>query len=301
MPATQIDRDAIKILGLLADAPRNQYVDRNEVGTLSDLPPDRVNDAVALLVDGGHVEWIKTFGTLPYDFNSVIITSRGRYEHQRLASAAEPLKPTHPESKADLQVKSGVPVERGIESVASILPPAPVGSPYGFTDDDWETVSDHKGHSERLYVVLGHQSESTYFDTDKLRHNIEAMFQRAIESYNAGTGRPRVTLVYRSLSAGYGEHLFNEIARDIIGADIAVFETSDLNPNVMLEMGVALTWGVRVLPIKQEGRPKPPSDVSGQTWADYYDNALAFVDPEHEHKLVRMIERAIRKKGRGTN
>jgi len=85
---------------------------------------------------------------------------------------------------------------------------------------------------------------------------------------------------------------------DIIGADIAVFETSDLNPNVMLEMGVALTWGVRVLPIKLEGRPKPPSDVSGQTWVDYRDNASLFVDPEHEHKLVRMIERAVRKKGR---
>ena len=29
------------------------------------------------------------------------------------------------------------------------------------------------------------------------------------------------------------------------------------------------------------------------------DNASAFVDPEHEHKLVRMIERAVRKKAVG--
>ena len=52
-----------------------------------------------------------------------------------------------------------------------------------------------------------------------------------------------VQLDFQSLAAGYGGHLFNKIARDIIGADIAVFETSNLNPNVMLEMGVALTWG----------------------------------------------------------
>jgi hypothetical protein len=65
----------------------------------------------------------------------------------------------------------------------------------------------------------------------------------------------------------------------------------------MLEMGVALTWGVRVLPIKLDGRPKPPSDVSGQTWADYRDSAMSFIDPDHERKLVGMIERAIRKKG----
>lgn len=67
----------------------------------------------------------------------------------------------------------------------------------------------------------------------------------------------------------------------------------------MLEMGVALTWGVRALPIKAEGRPSPPSDVSGQTWVDYRDSALAFVDPDHHSKLLHMVERAVRKKGRG--
>lgn len=100
------------------------------------------------------------------------------------------------------------------------------------------------------------------------------------------------------MAAGYGEHLFNEIARDIISADIAVFETSDLNPNVMLEMGVALTWGIRVLPIKDEGCPRPPSDISGQTWADYRNSAAEFIDSEHHRKLIRMVERAARKKGR---
>jgi hypothetical protein len=44
-----------------------------------------------------------------------------------------------------------------------------------------------------------------------------------------------------------------------------LFETSDNNPNVMIEMGVALTWDRRVFPIKKKGRPKPPSDISGQT------------------------------------
>jgi hypothetical protein len=77
--------------------------------------------------------------------------------------------------------------------------------------------------------------------------------------------------------AGYGEHLFNKIAVDIISSDIAVFETSDYNPNVMIEMGVALTWGVRVLPIKKKGRPIPPSDISGQTWAKYTDDGSKFM------------------------
>lgn len=179
-------------------------------------------------------------------------------------------------------------------------PPAPVGSPFGFTDEDWETVAGRKNDGQRLYTVLGHQFESVQFDTKELRFNIEAMLQRAVALYNAERLGPAVVLHHKALNAGYGEHLFNEIARDIIGADIAVFETSDLNPNVMLEMGVALTWGVRVLPIKKEDRPKPPSDVSGQTWADHRNSGAEFVDPDHDQKLVRMIGRALRKKGRGS-
>jgi hypothetical protein len=59
------------------------------------------------------------------------------------------------------------------------------------------------------------------FDTDVLRLNVKAMLQSAVETYNCAPGRAALTLDYRALSAGYGEHLFNEIARDIIGSDIA--------------------------------------------------------------------------------
>ena len=129
------------------------------------------------------------------------------------------------------------------------------------------------------------------------RMNVESMMRAAVYRYNSRSGRDQLSCEHKKLSAGYGEHLFNEIARDIIGADIAIFEVSDLNPNVMLEMGVALTWGVCVLPIKASGQPKPPSDVSGQTWADYTENGSAFADSEHDRKLDQMVERAIRKKG----
>ena len=65
----------------------------------------------------------------------------------------------------------------------------------------------------------------------------------------------------------------------------------------MLERGVALTWGVRVLPITRVDRPRPPSDISGQTWANYQENARIFVDTDHASTLVRMVERAVKKKG----
>jgi len=97
------------------------------------------------------------------------------------------------------------------------------------------------------------------------------------------------------LSAGYGEHLFNEIASDIISADIAVFDASDRNPNVMIEIGVALTWGIRLLPIREKNAPTLPSDISGQVWAEYSKNGLGFLSG-HAERLLSMVDFAVRKK-----
>ena len=108
-----------------------------------------------------------------------------------------------------------------------------------------EAVSERKSDTQRLFTVLGHQVKSTYFDSDLLRRNVEAMLQIAVATYNGEPHGPPGARTHKALHAGMVQHLFNEIARDIIGSDIAVFETSDLNPNVMLEMGVALTWGIR--------------------------------------------------------
>jgi len=171
----------------------------------------------------------------------------------------------------------------------------PIGSPYGFTPQDWKTVEDRRRDRAILRVVFGLQFKSRHYERDQLEAKIEEMFRQAVQTYN-DTTMVKLQLNFRALAAGYGEHLFNEIARDILSADIAVFDTSDLNPNVALEMGVALTWGVSVFPVKRKGRPKPPSDVSGQTWADYLDSASSWTDPNHAKKLVELIARAAAKK-----
>ncbi len=144
--------------------------------------------------------------------------------------------------------------------------------------------------------MVGYQFRSDHYHNPTLIKILRRDFQAALDEYSSEPGHPHIHLVLHPLRAGYGEHLFNEIARDIISADIAVFETSNLNPNVMIEMGVALTWGVRVLPIKRKGRPKPPSDISGQTWADYDAPPYAFVDDDHHEKLVGMVRRVLRRK-----
>lgn len=278
--AQTIEENASIILKELADLNTDQMgralVSGEHLTKIIGLSPAQVNDAVSILVENGLAEWVRWLGTAPFIFGQVGITSRGRYEFERLKKEEQ---------------------KEGIVSMITRAP-TPVGSPYGFTDEDWEFVTGRKSESNKLYVVFGYQFVSEHYVTQHLKENLESGFAQAIEQYKNLPGSESVELSFRSLMGGYGEHLFNEIARGIISADIAIFDTSNLNPNVMLEMGVALTWGVRVLPIKKEGCLKPPSDISGQTWADYRNSGAEFVDEDHHKKLLEMVKRAIRKKGR---
>lgn len=245
---------------------------------ITSLTPAEINDAVMILNESGLVEILQAMGSAPYLFIGVQITPRGKYEYQ-----------------SSLKEKESTSVTKIISPTLQRAP-TPVGSPYGFTDIDWEILSERKSKNDTLYVIMGFQFESSYYKRDNLLNNVNKMFERAVEGYNKKPTAIHVKLEFIPLAAGYGEHLFNEIARDIISADIAVFDTSDLNPNVMIEMGVALTWGVRVLPIRKSSCPKPPSDISGQTWAEYTEDGSRFGDADHDEKLIRMVERAARKK-----
>jgi hypothetical protein len=282
MSKTVEENAAIILKALYTESPKTSgqfEIDGKRIQELTGLTPQEINDAVSILIDTAYVEWLQELGTNPFDFSYAWITPRGKLEYERA-------------KKQDEQSSS---------ITKSIIhgPITPVGSPYGFKDEDWETVLDKKSKPNILYVVFGYQFESEMYDTAGLKENVKNSFKSAVEEYNSLRNAISVTLNFSPLAAGYGEHLFNEICRNIISADIAVFDTSDLNPNVMLEMGVALTWGIRVLPIKMKDCSKPPSDISGHTWADYENSGQAFVNPDHSEKMLHMVELAARKKQKG--
>ena len=71
--ATQIEQDALRVLGLLVDA-RNQaealkvdqvseWVTGPQLQEILDLTPLRINDAVSLLETNGYVETVRAMGT----------------------------------------------------------------------------------------------------------------------------------------------------------------------------------------------------------------------------------------------
>jgi hypothetical protein len=284
-----IEDDATTLLITMADygkepndPAKGHYVfDALELQSMTEIEPHRLNDAVNVLEEGGLVKARRYAGMQPFQFGKLELTSRGRLEAERVQGARTTQKSVGPEVS-------------GEESVSHS--PLPVGSPYGFTDQDWEAVSLDRDDGGRLVVAFGYQWNSEHYDADVLLKNIEKMFAEALDAVGHRLPNPRTRLDFRALRAGYGGHLFNQIARDIIGSDITVFDTSDMNPNVMIEMGVALTWGVRVLPIRSAKAPETPSDISGQTWAIYNVAGASWEDSEHAKKLEKMIELALRRK-----
>ncbi len=286
----EMDRDITAVLAAIAtyaqepdDANKGHYrLTGNELQELTRLAPTQINDAVAILESSGLAEVLRTIGNHPFDFREVEATPRGRLEYQRLSVPAQQAEPG-PAVSATGRLP--------------IVPFFPTGSPYGFQDEDWEEIIRLKGEEHVLRVVFGFQWETDTYDPDRLAENIEKRFQLAVDAHNARLrgGQP-TRLLFARLAAGYGEHLFNEIARSIIASDVAVFDTSDLNPNVMIEMGVALTWGMRVLPILRSDKRQPPSDISGQTYASYEQDGARFIDADFEDRLQALVTRAIQRR-----
>jgi hypothetical protein len=296
--ATELESVQDLILKYLHDLAKKKgtadFVSADDIQKATGKEPLEINQAVEMLKSYGLVEWLQSLGTKPYDFAFVKLTGRGEYEYQRKQSALESAKLARSE-KAKREASTRI--QELYAALTARKPVSPIGSPYGFTDKDWETVSTWKANRNILYVVFGCKFDSKQCNYAELSKNIKNMLSEAVNRFNVENPGMNIELKFEPLHAGYGEHLFNEIARDIISSDIAIFETSDMAPNVFIEIGVALTWGSRVFLIKNEDRPPPPSDISGQTYADYRDNGRFFLDLQHSEKLYRMVERAIRKKG----
>lgn len=267
-----IQQDIATVLGEIVKLGDFEQLPAEQLQERTGLTPEELNTAVQILEDSGYARVVRYMGTAPFAFGTVQPTAQGRLEYERATSEVRNTAGDAPAFVRPTQV--------------------PVGSPFGFTDLDWEYVFAAQ-HSRELIVVFGRQFESHYYDSNLLAESLRSQFQAALD---ATEYRDQLTLKFQPLRGVYGEHLFNAIAREIIGADIAVFETSDLNANVMIEMGVALTQGTRVYPIREMSASGLPSDISGLMWARYRDNGNWWEAPNHFEALVAAVDFAARKK-----
>jgi hypothetical protein len=102
---------------------------------LSDLSPDEINDATEVLELDGMVKLHRALGTNPFNFYQAEITPNGRREFQRLAAVEE----------ARLEANKTAP---------SISQLGLWGSPYGFTNVDWQIINERKENKD-TYCCIG--------------------------------------------------------------------------------------------------------------------------------------------------
>jgi hypothetical protein len=113
---------------------RTEYIEGPDLDKLLQMGPERLSDAVALLEENGYLEVLKTFGTAPYDFNAVMLTSRGRFEAERLVETAATETASTPH---EITAPTNGPSTRDDRPPSTVTRFAqPVGSPFGFTVAD---------------------------------------------------------------------------------------------------------------------------------------------------------------------
>jgi hypothetical protein len=144
-----IEENAVKILTTLIE--RNvEQAHGKQITQMTGLSPEDINDAVDYLVDLGSVAAIRALGTAPYTFGAIRVKSRGRYLYHEMKERTDEV-----EKEKEKKLLPERPVN-------------PVGSPFGFTDDDWKFVSQRSVDKSTLNVVFGlhpHSAVYIYKDT----------------------------------------------------------------------------------------------------------------------------------------
>jgi hypothetical protein len=133
-----IEKNASKILTFLYPKGTRNYCGGDEIAQQTNLDPDEINDAIEILESNGVVDLRKYLGTAPFRFGHAAITSHGRFAVERAQTEQVEQQPKTVEPR----------ITRTLE---------PVGSPYGFLDEDWEYITEGREDSKKLKVVLGYQ------------------------------------------------------------------------------------------------------------------------------------------------
>ncbi len=117
-------------------------------------------------------------------------------------------------------------------------------------------------------VFLGYQFKSNHYRSAILRD----MVINATKEASGDLRAQNVSLRYDPVDQRKGDHISCEICEKIQKSIICIFEVSDQNPNVMMELGMALGVGRKVLLLRHQNGKEIPSDLKGLNRIEYSDN-----------------------------
>lgn len=120
-------------------------------------------------------------------------------------------------------------------------------------------------------VFAGYQFKSEYFKRPELDDAIVFAADSAADSIPEND---EIELKYNPIDITPGKIIIEELKSLINGSDICIFEASDLNNNVFIELGLALAYEKPIIILVNSSVPnkiKLPSDISGIVYVSYPD------------------------------
>jgi hypothetical protein len=172
-------------------------------------------------------------------------------------------------------------------------------SPFlAFKRDELEKLEQRQRSKKKLYVRFGYQWLDDSGGTKKhlsiaLRNKLRLIFEDASKTENTNG----YTLNYASLRGEAGKPLLHRIVFDILSADLLFFDVTEINANVMFELGIAYAANARLFLLRKNGAKKQlPSDLAGLTYSDYELGRDLVVDSFFEQDVKSVMQKTIKTK-----
>jgi len=126
------------------------------------------------------------------------------------------------------------------------------------------------GQSLSIIITLCHQFESEFYSSKLLKNTIISATQVAEDMLMD------VNMAFEDIEeAIHSSEVRQNVTTSIRKADIVIFEISDLNHNVMYELGIANTLGKPIILLREESSKKElPSDVNQFIYLKYNKNKM---------------------------
>ncbi len=117
---------------------------------------------------------------------------------------------------------------------------------------------EHARQDNRIRIVYG-------YDWKSRSDNVALIYDEVMEVVTEVHKKHHFDITFDSLGGKDGS-IFCDICRQIQSADIAMFDVSTHNPNVILELGIAIGTGRYIFILRSRHHKRPPtslSDLSG--------------------------------------
>ena len=135
-----------------------------------------------------------------------------------------------------------------------------------------------------ISITLCHQFDSKYYDTGKLKSCIVRAAEESEEMLD------NVNMVFEDIEdAIYDTQVHSNVIKSIRNSHIVIFEISDVNPNVVYELGIASGLEKPIIILREKSSKEELStDINQFIYIEYDKNELHRLSGILAHKIAKI-------------